>query len=216
MGSSLRRCEVVSVLGIGGALQGRGLVVRVKSRGEVVMLVAAYIPLVPNVGKQVAVYRTTSERRANSVCHALNVAPKSCTPILGCDLNDGIGFSQHSNGEWHEVDIDCVSWHATRRERVSGGAGALLRPILDYHDMESISSYRDSRDTCSGLRTVVLSIISLFLGHCCSILGRRVLWWEWGGSFRLYVSLNLRTIYRFMLFSNNVCLMLCERVSECE
>ena len=49
-----------------------------------------------------------------------------------------------------DVETECICDCSKRKERVLGGAGELLRTILDEHGMISLSSWRDSRDTFFG------------------------------------------------------------------
>ena len=68
-------------------------------------------------------------------------------PIIFMDLNDGIGMKKCFSGFELVPDTQCISPSGARLERLPGGAGALMRAVLDKHNMFCASASNDSRDT---------------------------------------------------------------------
>ena len=77
---------------------------------------------------------------------------KNCTcPILFTDLNDGMGVHKLvDQSGFHNLETNAVHVAARRKERISGGAGEQLRQVMETHELCSLSSWKDDRDTYHG------------------------------------------------------------------
>ena len=132
-----------------GKIAGRGIAVRISSRLADITAIAAYYPPVPIERAKLPLYRETCRLVTDWISQALLRTPGSSTPVLFADVNDGIG-KKGVGTSLVDLGSSCVSSSAARRERIPGGAGELLRALLEAHDLVSISSWSDSRDTFFG------------------------------------------------------------------
>ena len=149
LGRKLRKAKLGLPRFLTGRLQGRGLAIRCQTPVVDVLLIVLYFPPVPHARAQYGVYTDACQQIAKWVAKVLDSTPACCTPVLYADLNDGMGIALRGE-HWQDVDTAVISQAAKRRERIPGGAGSSLRPVLEQHDFASASSWQDARDTYYG------------------------------------------------------------------
>ena len=149
LGKRFSKARIYTPMEAKGKLQGRGLAVRIRNRMADFTVCSVYFP--PRPGKKVAfgVYRDTCKALAAWLAEVLSATPGSSTPIIFADVNDGIGVVNEC-GKWRYLESPCISKQAARREHIHGGAGELLRAILEERHLAAQSSWSDSRTTFFG------------------------------------------------------------------
>ena len=155
-GKRFRKAKFLPTLEIGGMMQGRAIASRAIGGYFDFTAIAAYFPPIPESAKEYPVYRKCCNEIVNWVYNVLKSTPSTSTPILYCDVNDGIGkVASIISGRGCQISLEtnAIAEGAKRLERLDGGAGELLRPLLDEYALASLSSWSDYRDTFYGNRS---------------------------------------------------------------
>jgi len=149
VGKAHRKARFHDPVEISGKAKGRGLSQRVQSGRIDVNCISAYFPPLPRKKAEYSLYRATCKEVASWINQRLCDTPGSCTPIVYADVSGGMGLSL-ANGTWLRIETEAISLFAVRQEKLAGGAGELLRQVLDLHGLCSVSSWWDSRSTFFG------------------------------------------------------------------
>ena len=83
-----------------GALAGRGISLRVASRLVDFTLTSTYFPTTPPDRREVMNYRNTCKALSDWISKILCSTPGCSTPVLYCDLNDGMGIHSSVANGW--------------------------------------------------------------------------------------------------------------------
>ena len=152
-GKRFKKAKMHPTLELSGLPQGRAIASRAQGKYYDLTVISAYFPPVPNSAAELATYRQCCELIVSWITKVIKDTPNASTPILFSDVNDGIGkqlISSLAGREVLEIETKVVHPRAKRVEKVEGGAGSLIRPMLEHFEMVSMSSWLDDRDTYFG------------------------------------------------------------------
>ena len=132
LGRKFREHDVVRVAVPPSNLLGRGLLVRATNRMADITFVALYYPPRPRELRAQAGYRQTCDLLTSWLASQLCALPQRTTPILGMDLNDGMGLIQHGRGEWRADGHDVIPPEFASKAHY---AGIAVSEALATHDI---------------------------------------------------------------------------------
>ena len=128
---------------------GRGVACRFRSSYVDLLPVVVYFPPKPGSAAQMPSYLGVVKRPIKWVDEILATASVGCTPCIMVDLNDGMGI-RLEGGAWQRVETNAVGARGARNERCRGGAGEMMRELLEKHGMAAANTFGDTSDTCYG------------------------------------------------------------------
>ena len=96
------------------------------------MMISAYMPPQPSSNRELAPYQHTVRKICSWLDMILCTCGRSTTPIIGIDLNDGMGI--HRQGREH-IETRVVGQRAHTVEKHPLGAGASMRELMEKHHM---------------------------------------------------------------------------------
>ena len=150
-GRRVKEHNIVGQWAMEGPFQGRGIAVHVKSGYFDWLPIVVYYPPRPTKRAQWPQYFARVSHVTKFVSEVLCRAPSSTTPIIFCDLSDGMGIAKGEFGGWEQVGTSCITEEASRKENLVGGAGEQLRRLPEIHGMVATSASLDPRDTWWGV-----------------------------------------------------------------
>lgn len=132
--------NVARVYPVPAELQGRVAVVRMKSPWYDLVFVGAYMPPRPTAAAEQARYRTTVDKVLKFVGTVLSESRYRSTPVLGLDLNDGVGLQA---AEWGYAAAAGPSVGG-RNLQPEGYAGQNFRELMEVHHMAVVVTHEVS------------------------------------------------------------------------
>ena len=153
-GKRFKNAKIFQPCELKGKAQGRAMGMRFKSGYYDLASIVMYFPPIPQSSREIANYKNTCKTIADWCLEYLKSLPLGTCPFIYCDLNDGMGLTCHHEpgtpAEWLAIETCAMPELACRKERIHGGAGQLLREVLEAFFMTALSAMSDDRNTFHG------------------------------------------------------------------